>query len=227
MVELSTRKREFRGDGGNHDEKLGLKKISCGSQFTILDTAGMSPEPAGNHTNMTKSKPNPASRTPGLSHPLVFSISFSSSSLISPFVVHISSIIARTQSYIIPLYLCMSSSRVNSECSIRQVQHLWNAAYAGCSIRGVQHTPSAVYARCSMCQVQRTPSAAYAQCSIDQVQHTLHASYAKCSIRGVQHTPSVAFAVCSLRQVQHTLSTAHTEYNIPLRLSVVHSLLRF
>jgi len=46
MVELSTRKREIRGDGGNHHEKLGLKRILCVSQLTIPDTAGTSPDPA-------------------------------------------------------------------------------------------------------------------------------------------------------------------------------------
>jgi len=83
MVELSTRKREIRGDGGNHHEKLGLKRISCASQFTIPDTAGTSPDPAGNNTNTRSSKPNQASRTPDFSGPLVSSTSFSSSSPIS------------------------------------------------------------------------------------------------------------------------------------------------
>jgi hypothetical protein len=41
MVELRTRKRETRGDGTNHHEKLGLKRISDASQLTIPDTAGM------------------------------------------------------------------------------------------------------------------------------------------------------------------------------------------
>ena len=67
MVELSTRKREIRGDGGNHHEKLGLKRISCASQLTIPDTAGTSPDPAVNNTNTRSSKPNQASRTPDFS----------------------------------------------------------------------------------------------------------------------------------------------------------------
>jgi len=67
MVELSTRKRVIRGDGGNHYEKLGLKRISCASQFTIPDRAGTSPDPAGNHTDTRCSKPNQASRTPDFS----------------------------------------------------------------------------------------------------------------------------------------------------------------
>ena len=67
MVELSTRKREIRGDGGNHHEKLGLERISCASQLTIPDTAGRSPDPANNNTNLRSSKPNQASRTPDFS----------------------------------------------------------------------------------------------------------------------------------------------------------------
>jgi len=63
MVELSTRKREIRGDGGNHHERLGLEKISCASELTIPDTAGMSPDPAGNITDTGSYKPNQASHT--------------------------------------------------------------------------------------------------------------------------------------------------------------------
>jgi hypothetical protein len=40
MVDLKTRKREMREDGGNRDEKLGLKRISFASKFTITYTAG-------------------------------------------------------------------------------------------------------------------------------------------------------------------------------------------
>jgi len=68
---------------GNHHEKLGLKKISCASQFTIPDPAGTSPDPAGNYTDTRSSKPNQACRTPDFSYPLVSSISFPSSSSIS------------------------------------------------------------------------------------------------------------------------------------------------
>ena len=67
MVELSTRQREIRGDGENHHEKLGLKRISCAGLFTIPDTAGTSPDPAGNKTDTRSSKPNQASRTPDFS----------------------------------------------------------------------------------------------------------------------------------------------------------------
>jgi len=49
---------------GKHYEKLGLKRISCASQFTIPNTAGTTPDPAGNNTDMRSSKHNQASRTP-------------------------------------------------------------------------------------------------------------------------------------------------------------------
>jgi hypothetical protein len=94
MAELRTRKREMRRYGGNHHEKLGLKIISCASQFTIPDTAGTSSDPACNYTDTRSSQPNPASHTPDYSYPLVSSTSFSSSSPISLFLVRNSTIIA-------------------------------------------------------------------------------------------------------------------------------------
>jgi len=84
----------MRGDGTNHHEKLGLQRISCASQFTIPDTAGTSPDPACNPPDTRSSQPNQASRTPDFSYPLVSSTSFSSSSPISLFLVHNSTIIA-------------------------------------------------------------------------------------------------------------------------------------
>jgi len=77
-VELRTRKRQMRVDGGNHYEKLGLQRIACASQSTIPDTAGISPNPAGNYTDARSSKPNLASRTANFSDPLISSIMFSS-----------------------------------------------------------------------------------------------------------------------------------------------------
>jgi hypothetical protein len=73
----------MRGDGGNHNEKLGPMGISCGTQFTIPDTIGTTPDLAGKNTNTTSSKPNQASRTPDFSYALVSSISFPSSSRIA------------------------------------------------------------------------------------------------------------------------------------------------
>jgi len=67
----------MRGDGGNHHEKLELKRIPCASQFTIPA------DPAVKNTDTPSFKPNQASRTTDFSYPLVSSISFPSSSPIS------------------------------------------------------------------------------------------------------------------------------------------------
>jgi len=58
IVELSTTKREIKGDGGNHLEKLGLENISWASQLTFLDMAGTIPDPLGNIMDRWSSKPN-------------------------------------------------------------------------------------------------------------------------------------------------------------------------
>jgi hypothetical protein len=90
---LRRRKREMRGDATNDHEKLGLERISCASPFTIPDTAGTCPDPACHNTDTRSSKPNQASRTPDFAYPLVSFTLFSSSSLISLFLVHNSTII--------------------------------------------------------------------------------------------------------------------------------------
>jgi len=124
MVELRTRKREMRGYGGNHHEKLGLKIISCASQFTIPDTAGTSPDPACNYTDTRSSQPNLASCTPDYSYPLVSSPSFSSSSLIS-------TIIAEHK---------VKSSLSISPCHDNELAP--SIAYTEYRVHRVQHTPS-------------------------------------------------------------------------------------
>jgi len=73
---------------------MGLRRISCASQFTRSDTAGASPDPACNNTDMRSSQLNQASRATDFSYPLVSSTSFSSSSPISLFLMHISTIIS-------------------------------------------------------------------------------------------------------------------------------------
>jgi len=131
MIELRTRKREMRGYGGNHHEKLGLKRILYESQFTIPDTAGTSPDSACIHTDTRSSRPNQASRTPNYSYPLVSSTSFSSSSPISLFLVHNSTIITEHR---------VRSSLSISPCHDRELAP--SIAYTEYSIQRVQHTPS-------------------------------------------------------------------------------------
>jgi len=93
MVELRTRKREMRGDWINHQEKLGHKGMLGATQYTVPDTAGASPNPACKYTDTRSSQTNQANHTPGFSCLLVSSISFLSLSLISPILVHNSTII--------------------------------------------------------------------------------------------------------------------------------------
>ena len=94
MVELRTRKREMRGYGGNHHEKLGLKRISCGSQFNIPDMAAISPDPACNYTVTRSSQPKQVSRTPDFAYTLVILHIVLIFIHISLFLIHNSTIIA-------------------------------------------------------------------------------------------------------------------------------------
>jgi len=138
MVDLRTRKREMRGDGGNHHEKLGLKRISCASQFTIPDTAGRSPDPACNYTDTRSSQPNQASRTPDFSYPLVSSTSFSSSSpsLSFSFTTLPSSQNTKLSHPSLSLHAMIMS--------LHRVQHTPSTAYTEYSIHRVQHPPKIV-----------------------------------------------------------------------------------
>jgi len=150
-----------RGDGTNHHEKLGLKRISCASEFTILDTAGTSPDPACNNTDRRSSQPNQASRTPDFSYQLVSSTSFSSSSPISLFLIQISTIIAEHK---VKSFLSISPWHDHELTP--------STAYSEYSIHLVQHTPSTAYTEYSIHRVQHTPSTAYTEYSIHRVQHT-------------------------------------------------------
>jgi hypothetical protein len=130
-VELRTRKREMRWYGGNHHEKLGRKIISCASQLTIPERGARRPDLVCNFTDMRLFQPNLACRTTDYYYPLVSSILFSSSSPISLFLVHYSTIIAE--------------HKVKSSLSISLCHdHEWapSIAYTAYSIHWVQHTPN-------------------------------------------------------------------------------------
>ena len=160
MVELSTSKRDIRGDRANYDEQLGLERIPCGSQLTIPDTAGTSTDPVGNYIHTWFSKPKQARHSADFSYPLVPFISCSSLSPISLFLIHNSTILTRTQSQVIPLYLSMPWSWVITECSIHRVQYTpnivchpvilmitswpWNVASA-CSVPPYQSTATSQF----------------------------------------------------------------------------------
>jgi hypothetical protein len=101
------------------------------SQFTIPDMACTSPDPACNYTDTRSSQPNQASHTVDLSYPLVSSKSFSSSSPISLFLVHNSTIIAEHK---------VKSSLTISPCHDHELTP--STAYIEYNIHRVQHAPS-------------------------------------------------------------------------------------
>jgi hypothetical protein len=127
MVELRTTKREMKGYGGNHHEKLGLKRISGASQLTVPNMAGKRPDWVCNYTDTRSLQPNQASRTRDFSYPLVFSTSFSSSP-ISLFLIHNSTIITehkvKSSLSISPCHDHeLAQSTASTEYSIHPVQH--------------------------------------------------------------------------------------------------------
>jgi len=134
MVELRLRMREMSGDGKIHHENLGLKRIWSAIKFTIPDTAGTSPDQACNYIDRRSSKPNQESHTPDFSYPLVSSTLFGSSSPISHFLVHNSTIIADHK---------VKSSLFISPCHDQEVTP--STAYTAYSIHRVQHTLSTAY----------------------------------------------------------------------------------
>jgi hypothetical protein len=94
MVELRTQKGEMREYGGNHYEKLGLKRISCASQFPIPDMEGMSPDPACSYRDTRSSQRNLGRHTPDFAYTLIFLHIVLNFIPISLFLVHNSTIIA-------------------------------------------------------------------------------------------------------------------------------------
>jgi len=151
----------MRGYRGNDQEKLGLNRISCASQLTIPDRAGKIPDPACNYTHTRLFQPNQTCCTCDFSYPLVSSTSFSSSSPISLFLVHNSTIIAEHK---------VKSSLSSSPCLDHELAP--SIAYTDYIIHRVQHTPSTAYTEYSIHRLQHTPSTAYTEYSIHRVQHT-------------------------------------------------------
>ena len=155
MEQFWTKKREIRGDGGNHHEKLGPKRNFCASQFTIPNTPGTSPDLICNNPNMRSCQPNQASHTPDFSYRLLFSTLFQSSSTISLFLMHNSTIIAEHK---------VKSSLSISPCHDHELTP--SSAYTKYSIHWVQHQPSTAYPSTAYTEyskylVQYPPSTAY------------------------------------------------------------------
>ena len=138
-IELRTKNREMGGDEGNQHEKRRLQRISCTSQFTIPNMAGMSPYPACSHTDTRTPQPNQASHTPDFSYPLQSPMSFSSSSPIALFHIYNSSIIAEQK---------VESSLSISGCHDHEL--ILSAAYTMYSIHQVHRTPSTPYTEYSI-----------------------------------------------------------------------------
>jgi len=162
MVELRTRKREIRGDGGNDDKKQTLDKIARTSQFNIANTSDRRLDQECNTLDRRSSRPNGASCTPGFSYPYVFSASFTSSSTIS----------------LIPIYnwTTIVEYKVMSSLSISQCQDCQltlSTAYSEYHILRVPHTLSTAYTEYSIHRVKQTTSTAYTEYSTDRLQHTL------------------------------------------------------
>jgi len=145
MVELRTSKREMKGYGGDHHEKLGLKRIWCASHFMIPDTTVTSPNPVLNCLDTLSSRPNQACRTPDFAYQLTSSTSFSSSSPISLFRVHNSTIITEQKvKSSLAISLChnpeLTLTTLYPEYSIHRVQYTRSTAYTEYSLHRVQHS---------------------------------------------------------------------------------------
>ena len=164
MVELRTRTIEMRGGGGNCPEEWGLKRISCASQLTIADTAGTSPNPACNNTYKRSPKPNQTCHTPDFSYPLISSISVSSLSPISLFLVHHSIIIAEHK---VKLSLSISpcdDPELALNTAYAKYKQTLSTAYTEYSIHQstaytkVQHTPKySIHQSTAYTKVQHIP----------------------------------------------------------------------
>ena len=147
MVELRTRTRE---DEADYHKKLGLKRISCASHCTILNTAGTMSDLTITITDTHFFSPYQVSRTPDVSYPLVSSTPFSSLSPISLFLVHNSTIIAER--------IVKSSLPISP---FHDHELTLSTAYTEYRIHWVQHTPSTAYTEYSIHRIQHTPSPAY------------------------------------------------------------------
>jgi len=125
MVEWKTSMREMRGDDGNCHEKLGQRRMSYASQFTIPDRPGTSPDLAHTITTVRSAKSNQASHTPDFSYFHISFLSWSPISLYLPHHYHHRQI----QSQVIPLCLSLPWAWVNTVYRLHRVQHTLGTAY--------------------------------------------------------------------------------------------------
>jgi len=127
------RTREMRGYPRNHPENLGMKRMLCGSQFIIPNTAGTSSNLSCNHIDTRSSEHHHASYISDFSYPLVSFLSLWFSSTICLFLVHNSTIMDEHKGQ---SSLCISQCQ-NHELTLSTV-------YTKYSIQQVQHTPKMV-----------------------------------------------------------------------------------
>jgi hypothetical protein len=201
MVELRTTKRVIRGYRGNHPQKLGVKRISCASQFTIPDTAGMSPDPACYTTHTWTSQPNQASCTPDFSYPLIITL-FSSSSPISHILVRNSTIIAEHN---------VKSSLSISPCHDHELTP--STAFTEYSIHRVQHTSKIVCLPFVLMITSWPPNVARAS-TVPPYTIDRHwpARHHRSRVKSPCHIPTV---VCVITD-EYDLSTQRAVHRLPL-----------
>jgi len=137
------------GNWGNHQEKLGLKRILCARHLTIADRAGNTADPADKNTDTRSSEPKQASHTPDFSNRLTSSI------LVPIFIPHLSfSTIVAEHNVKLSLSISpcpdheLTVRTAYSEYSIHRVQHILSQAYTEYSIHRVKHTPQMI---CNLC----------------------------------------------------------------------------
>jgi len=142
MVEWTTRKREMRGNGIRYSEKLELKRNWSAGHVTMSNLAGITSDPAGQHTASCYSSHTHTSHTPKFPHSFKSSLYCSHFHLISLFFVHNFVIITKFK---VQLYLSRSPchdykftpSTASTKYSIHQVQHPPSRASTKSSIHSI------------------------------------------------------------------------------------------
>jgi len=164
MVELRPRKCQHET---THDEKLGLMRISCDSQFTIPNKVGTSPDLVSNNTNTMSSQLNQWCSTPEFS-PLLLSETHSG--------IHTTghTMSSTTLPSLQYTKQCHSSQTLHPRINCwHRVQHSQCTAYTKYSQHRAQHDLSAAYTKYSIYGILHTPNTVSTEYSIHRVQHIL------------------------------------------------------
>jgi len=132
---------------GKSSWETGTQKISLTRKFTVPNTPGTSPVPAGDNTNTWSSKLHHAWCTPDFSYPLVSSVAFPSSFSISLSRPHLNHYHKNT--LLSNPSLCLYSMIM----SWHWVQHIPNTAFTVYSIHQVLHTLSIASTQVCLCSL--------------------------------------------------------------------------